>query len=522
MTEEILIKKLKTLITVRVFFVVVLLGSFFVFRIGYKIFPYPSSVLYLAVILFALTIVYAFLLGKVKSLPFAYLQIGLDIVAAIALISFTGGIESWFSSLMLLIVIAAAIVVNKKAGYFAAILSSILYGLLIDLQFYGILPIPYDPMLLEKDFLYNIFSHITALYLTAYLTGQLSSRLERKDIDLRDLTLFNKEVIENTPSGLFTTDLKGNILLFNKAAESITGIDRNTAIGKPISDIFPFIGQLQARKRLEETVEFDGKEKVIGLTLSRMQDAKGKHIGFIGIFQDLTELKKMAQEIKHKEKWATIGELSANIAHEIRNPLASLKSSIEMLKENTLTPEQKSKLMSIALSEMDRLNGIITDFLNYSRPPKLKVQSFDLHQTLNKTLDLLKNRNAANVSIQKNFSGSLFIKADREKLEQVFWNLGVNALDAMPSGGELTVTTNQKNGLVEIIFKDTGIGIAPEAIDKVFYPFFTTKKNGTGLGLSIAYRIVEDHNGTMKVISAPGKGAQFDILIPREYEKTEG
>jgi two-component system sensor histidine kinase PilS (NtrC family) len=518
MAEHALFKRLKALIAFRVLFVTVLLGSFFVFQIGYKIFPYPFAILYLIIFLYSLSIVYAFLLGKVKELPFAYVQICIDVASIIALIFITGGIESWFSSLMLLMVISAAMVVNKKAGYVTATLMSIFYGSLIDFQFYGLLHIPYDSLLFEKDFLYNIFSHICALYLTAYLIGSLTSRLEKKDIDLRDLTLFNKEVIENTPSGLFTTGPEGIVLLFNRAAEDITGIGREVATGKHIVFAFPFLEHIKEQTRIEEAVDFGGNTKVIGLSISRMQDTEGAETGFIGIFQDLTELKKMAEEMKQKEKMAAIGELSTNIAHEIRNPLASLKGSVEMLREDAITIEQKHRLMSIALGEMDRLDTIITDFLNYSRPGKLEVQRFDLHQVLDETVELLKNRDEENVHIKRAFNGPLHIKADPLQLKQVFFNLGLNALDAMPEGGELLISTHERDGLVRITFRDTGTGVSAVNLEKVFYPFFTTKEKGTGLGLSIAYRIVEEHDGLITLKSGPDEGAEFDILIPSEYK----
>jgi two-component system sensor histidine kinase PilS (NtrC family) len=517
MTEGTLINKLKALIAFRVFFVTAILGSFLVFQIGYDIFPYPTAVQYLIITLYSLTFVYVFLLGKVRSLPFAYVQLCLDVVGAIALIMLTGGIESWFNSMLLLIVLEAAIVVNKRAGYVTAILGCLLYGSLIDLQYYGILPVPYDPMLIEKHFLYKIFSLILALFLTAYLTGLLSSRLERKQIDLQDLALFNKEVIESTPSGLFTTDIEGRINLFNRAAENITGVDRASARGLMVDQVFPFIGTLAERLRMEEVAEFRGSKKIIGLSLSLMKDAKGAVKGYIGIFQDLTELKKLAEEIKQKEKLAAIGEMSANMAHEIRNPLASLKSSMEMLRENTIREEQKDRLMSIALSEMDRLNVIITDFLNYSRPMALETRKFDLHEVISQTMELLGRRDAssASVSFRKNFNGSLHINGDPQKLQQVFWNLGLNALDAMPDGGDLTVSTEEKDKSVLITFADTGTGVDPGDLKRIFFPFFTTKKDGTGLGLSIAYRIVEKHNGKITLNSVRGKGTRFDILIPQ-------
>jgi two-component system sensor histidine kinase PilS (NtrC family) len=516
MSADGMTKRLKALIAFRVLFVTILLGSFFVFNIGYSVFPYPSSILHLIVFMYLLTIAYSLLVGRVASVPFAYAQLLVDVATVQALIFLTGGIESWFSSLMILLVMAASIVINRKAGYVLAVASSILYGSLIDLQFYKILPIPYDQMLQEKDFLYNIFSHFLALYVTAYLTGHLTARLEKKDTDFRDLSLFNSEVIENTPSGLFTTDLDGTVALFNKSAEKITGIARGDVVGTGVSAVFPFVGDIRERARLEETVDFGGLSKVIGLSISKMQDAKGSHIGFIGTFQDLTEIRKLSEEIKRKEQLATIGELSANIAHEIRNPLASLKGSVEMLREDSLLTEQRDKLMSIALREMDRLDNIISDFLNFSRPKKLEAESFDLHGLLDETLALLENREGAPVTINRDFPGSAFIKADPGKMQQVFMNLGVNAMEAMPGGGELTVSTRVLNGRVEITFRDTGTGISPGTVKNIFFPFFTTKPRGTGLGLSIAYRIVEDHNGKITVRSGP-EGTRFDIFIPSDY-----
>jgi signal transduction histidine kinase len=248
-----------------------------------------------------------------------------------------------------------------------------------------------------------------------------------------------------------------------------------------------------------------------------MKDAKGEKTGYIGIFQDLTELKKMAEIVKQKEKLAAIGEMSANMAHEIRNPLASLKSSVEMIRENAITKEKKSRLMDIALNEMDRLNGIITEFLHYSRPAALQVQDFDLHSALSETVELLKRRDSLTESVifKINFKDPLVIKGDQQKFQQVFWNLGINALDAMPEGGELSISTFENESLVRITFADTGLGINKDNIEKVFYPFFTMKEEGTGLGLSIAYRIVEDHGGTLTIKSDVGEGTKVHILLPK-------
>ncbi|MBI4823780.1 MAG: PAS domain S-box protein [Nitrospirae bacterium] len=514
--------KLKTLTAFRALFVTVLLGTFYIFEIGLRIFPYPYGVLYLVIFLYLLTIVYSLMLLRFGTPAFAYAQLCLDVVSAITLVFLTGGIESWFSILLPIVVIASAIILNKRAGYVIATIGAVLYGSLIDLQFYKILPIPYDPMFGEKDFLYNIFSHTLALYLTAYLIGHLVERLERatiglekKDSDLKDLTVFTDEVIEGMPSGLFTTNLKGRIILFNSAAEEITGIERHRAIGMEINSVFPFIGNIRQKERIEGLIEHAGSSKVIGLTVSEMQDANGQRTGFIGIFDDLTELKRMHEEIKQKEKLADIGELAANIAHEIRNPLASLKGSIEMLKEDKVSAEYKGRLMEIALGEMQRLDVIITEFLIYSKPKAIELETFDLHQMLDETIEMLKQRNTGEVTFIKGFNGPLYIKADPQRLQQVFWNLGINAIEAMPDGGKLSISTTDSKDVIKIIFEDTGIGISPENMKKVLYPFFTTKPEGTGLGLSIAYRIVEDHNGGLAFTSKQGEGTKFRVFLPK-------
>lgn len=525
MTDNGLIKKLKALITIRVIFVTLLLGSFFLLQVGYRSFPHPRATSNLIIALYILTIIYSILLGRVKIyVIFAYVQLFIDVLAANILIYLTGGIESWFSFIMPLTVISASTVLNRRAGYIIATFNSILYGTIIDLQYYNLLPIEYDLMLTEKDFLYNIFAHISAFYMVAFLSGYLSSRLEKTtqaleqtDSDLKELALFNKELIENIPSGIFTTDIDGRILIFNRAAEDITGVGRKIALSQKIEEIFPFIEHVTDIKRIEGVIRhYEEGSRIISLTISPITDVAGEKTGFIGIFQDITQFKNMEAEIKQKEKWAAIGELSANIAHEIRNPLASLKGSVEILRENRVTEKHKERLTKIALKEMERLNKIITDFLTYSSPRAAEFSMLDLNLVLGDTLELIKNTALLrkDIFIRKNFNGTLPVNADHQKLQQVFWNLGMNAIEAMPSGGELLVSAERRDNFIEVVFQDTGVGIPKENIGKIFYPFFTTKDEGTGLGLAIAYRIIEEHKGKISIVSNPGKGTIFKVKIP--------
>jgi two-component system sensor histidine kinase PilS (NtrC family) len=525
MADNVLTQRLKALISLRALFVTALLGSSFLFRIEY-FYARPRAISYLIIALYLLTIIYALLITRIKVLfLFTYVQLVFDVIAEIILIYLTGGVESWFSFTLILTVLSSSIVLNKKAGLITASLSSILYGMLLDLQYYGILNIPHS-VISERLFLYNIFIHILSLYLTAYLSGNLSSRLEKtsqkleeKATHLRDLEFFNMKVIESLPSGLFTTDRYGDVLIFNKTAEEITGITKELVTSRGIGAALPFLSFPLKEGRREVTLETENKgSKIIGITVSVLRDASGQETGFIGIFQDLTLFKLLEAEIKQKEKWAAIGELSANIAHEIRNPLASMRGSIEMLRDEKISARHKEKLMGIALKEMERLNGIITDFLTYSSSRPLEIRNADLHLLLDETLSLLKNaeQNKGNISINKVFEGPLVAKVDAQKIRQVFWNLGLNAVESMKEGGELTVSTKEERGLITITFADTGPGIQPSRIEKIFYPFFTTKDEGTGLGLSIAYRIIEEHNGKLTVKSIPGIKTTFEIILHRE------
>lgn len=519
--------KIKALIVFRVVFVTLLLGSSFLF-VGYEKFSYVHVLSYLIIPLYTVTIIYSLLFGKIKNLiAFAYTQLLLDVIFEIILIYITGGIESWFSFTLILTVISSSIVLNKSAGYIIATCSSVFYGLIVTLQFYRSPPIASEGITDEKDYLYKLFVHIISFYLTAYLSGYLSSRLEKttqklekKDLDLRDLEFFSREVVESLPSGLFTTNISGNVLIFNRAAERIMGIRKGSIIGHRIDSVLPFFKFPFSEGRKEDIIIVEGVQKIIGLGISTLRGIDESTKGFIVIFQDLTQLKRLETEMKQKEKWAAIGELSSNIAHEIRNPLASLKGSIEMLKEDSVSKNYKKRLMEIALNEMERLDRIITDFLTYSRPTPPEFKRFELHGMLDETIELLKNVEQNNISINKKYTGRLEVDADPQKMRQVFWNLGINSIEAMPEGGELIISTRNMDRSVEIIFKDFGAGIDGKNIEKIFYPFFTTKENGTGLGLAIAYRIIEEHNGRINVNSSPGVGTTFEIILPKTDEKT--
>lgn len=531
-------RRLRALIFTRALLVTVLLGSFYIFQIGYNNLLSPTVFSYFIAGLYFLTMVYAVTLRWIKTTflltLFAYTQILIDVVSEVFLIYLTGGIESWFPFILLLSIISASIVLNRRASYYAASLSSVLYGLVINLQFYNLLPGLTESVFIAKDYLFNVFAYILAFYLVAFLSGYLSERLHdvtqtlyERDSDLNNLRALSRDIVESMPSGVFTSDLNGEIITFNDSAQRITGRTLTEVIGKTPKNIFPFLKDVNIResgKRIEGEMQNKGRIIYIGIRFSTLKNSAGAPIGIIGIFQDLTELKAMEAEMEKKKKWAFIGELSALIAHELRNPLASLRSSVEMLREKKVSGQQADHLMDIALSEMDRLNGIVTDFLLYAKPRQLVKSSFDLHQSLGNVITLLRSSKTEkkNVKISKDLKGKLFITGDSKQLQQVFWNLGVNAVEAVSGSGEVIISTEKKNNTLEIRFTDTGIGIGRENIDKIFYPFFTTKDNGTGLGLAIAQRIAEEHGGKITVESrGAGTGTTFNVILPADNVRQE-
>ncbi|MBF0518961.1 MAG: PAS domain-containing protein [Nitrospirae bacterium] len=538
------IRKIRALILLRVGITYLLLASFFLYGGKFAVFPYPDLLSNLAVFIFILTILYLLVLKRLQKTPdpkttgrfhlFTYFQIVFDSFIIFFLIIITGGIDSWFSFLLLVNVISAGVTLGRAPIMIMASLNSIGYGTVIVLQFYRILKVPYSVTLIGQDFFYNIFANMTALFLTAYLSRHLLIRLEKTSSTLKqaesnfqDLYSFHQEVIENIPAGLIYTDKDGKIMLFNRPAEKITGISRETATDRTLYDIFKFVPVQMDTGIFKGTITdyTDDSEKIIEMKISTHTNNSGQLLGFVTAFEDQTRITELQRDMKEKEKLAAIGELSANIAHEIRNPLAALRTSIEMLREDslsgTLKPERTTRIMDIAIKEMDRLNKIITDFLIYSSPKPPNLTSVYLNRVLRESVDMLRTsvityaEGGRHISINYDEpESSLMIHCDEDKIKQVFLNLGINALQSLTEGGGLSISVKRLGDFVKITFSDTGTGIDSDVLKKIFYPFYTTKRGGSGLGLAIVYRIIEEHSGKIKVVSFPQKGTTFDIFLP--------
>ncbi|MBW1980583.1 MAG: PAS domain S-box protein [Deltaproteobacteria bacterium] len=553
-----LLRKLKRLMFLRVLFATFLLAVTAVVQAkAYQFFinASPISLYTVAVLIYFATGCYVLLLrrlhraNRVKLL--AYIQLVLDVVFVTALIYVTGGIESIFSFMYILVIINAAIMLYRRGGLFIASASSIFYGVLLDMQYFGLAHPFYTRSSTAMHYssgyyFYTVLMNIMAFYAVAFLSSYLAeelrrsgAKLEEKQYDLDQLELLNRNIVQSINSGLITLDNALRITYVNRAAESISGFKLAEMQGKHISAIFPeiaprLIGGKQSRgdgaRRRPERNDFsftrkDGTTVHLGFSQSVLSDPRGHEFGLILIFQDLTEIRRMEEQIRRMDRLAVVGELAAGIAHEIKNPLASLSGSLQMMRDELTLEDEYQRLMDITLREAERLNALVNEFLLFSKPARKAEESVEIHQVINDTLEILGNSPELPrlVRIRKNFADNLWVNIDSQQLEQVIWNLMLNALHSMNDGGEICISTgihyengtgNSRKNFAKISILDTGPGIPQEIQDKIFNPFFTTKESGTGLGLTIVHRIIENYGGRIFFKSDGRSGTTFTIYLP--------
>ncbi len=537
--NEIILGRMKWLMALRVFLVTFLLGLPLLLQLNYFKNPWSIGTFYLLIgLTYFLTLVYVLFISRTRyPLFFISLQLVIDLLFETALIVVTGGIDSPFSFLYIITIVSASIFFYRKGGLLTAAAATFLFGTLINLQ-YAHVP-PFDPpsALGNKELIYILFLYMITFFTVGGLSGRLSERLHEKEVGFSNLRVFTEDIVESIASGLVTTDLSGKITSFNRSASEITGFQPEEAVGsiwwelfswEEIRDRYRNLAVTGAPQRFDGEISTkEGERCLLGVTISPLRNEHGGQIGIIGTFQDLTQLRSLEEEMHKKERLATIGEMAAGMAHEIRNPLASLSGSIEVLKSDLNLRDEHLKLMEIAIREAERLNSIITQFLLYAKPLPPRRRRTDLHALLSETVQLLQNNPEYHDRIRVSLltpPEPLMILIDPDQIRQVFWNLSINAFQSMPEGGVLTISTRRtrtKKGkisaapeeVVEILFADTGEGIKKEDLPRIFYPFFTTKSSGSGLGLSIVQRIIEEHTGEILVESS-SKGTTFSIVLP--------
>ena len=500
-----------------------------------------------------------------SALPFAYVVAGLSAVYALALrftriplraqagaqfaldallvtwlVWVTGNLFSPYTALYILVISAASIFLGARGALVTAVGCAFLYTatmLGLTAGWFGGgggrgLTAASLPEVAQATGL-----NVVAFLVVGLLAARLAVRQTLSEVQMREAThalvslrALHERIVESIRSGLITTDLERRVFTVNRAAEEMTGYAAADLRGQDVSILFGNIsGRIEESLRSaaeghvspryeSECLTPEGFLVKLGYNISPLSSESGETTGLVITFQDLTDIRSMEETSRRQERLSAVGRVAAGIAHEIRNPLAAMRGSIQVLRSELEADATQRELMDIVLSESDRLNRIITDFLTYARPRKFSLAETDLREPLRETFALL--RHSPEVLDGHRLEEELpeepvLAMADAEGVRQVFWNLTRNALKAMPDGGTLRAEMQRTApGSVRITFADTGRGMTPAQVERLFEPFSSSTTGGTGLGLSIVYQIIRDHGGTINVRSREGHGTTITIELP--------
>lgn len=513
--------------------------------------------LYLLLVLSYLAggVLYASVRLGVKPLIGVWFMMVVDIALETAILHFSGGVTGQFALVFCLSIIAAAFLLQVPGGLGIALLASVSYVGYGLLETRGFVTPPGTERGQIEPWSYGflqMYMHVSVFFLVGAVGGYLAERtklkgrlLESAETELKLLKIDTDNILKHMSSGVLVIDSDGKILSINPVAEQILGVDKNEVQSRDMREVFDtvvpeFANELvralrsdESRHRHEFNANRRGRHPLpLGISISQLKDDDDQRRGIIAVFQDLTEVRNMQERIRRADRLAAIGELSAGIAHEIRNPLASISGSIEMLSNELKLSGEHRRLMELIAKESDRLDRIINDFLEFARVRPPSRTEVSISDCLEDVAVLLQNNAAVSCRVNAETTEEckdLMVRVDEEQMKQVFLNLGLNACEAMPQGGELRIQANLVDGgLLRIIFADHGQGIPEEARGRLFEPFYTTKDGGTGLGLAIANKIVEAHGGRIEAGNHEGGGAEFVITFDRsvlrartsEHDKT--
>lgn len=465
----------------------------------------------------------------------AWLIALLDLVIVTAVVASTGGARSMFAFLYVMLVTAACVTLSRTGGLTIAAIASCLYTALVFgrtvFPVTALFEVPEESTALE---ILTMFANAATFLVVAIVAGGFAERfrstraeLEAQRKNLENLEAFKDLVFESVGTGLIAIDRDKIITAFNRTAATITGVAVERAIGRPWQAVFGDVVSFPvieagvdaghgAGTRHELTLpRADGPGTPVRMTFSALVDGAGDRLGLICAFEDLSAIRAMEDRLRHADRLATLGRMSANIAHEIRNPLASLTGAIEVLASQGPAGELRERLANIVLKESARLNAILRDFLEYARPAPLARARVNVCETIDEVLVLLEHRATPGaLKVMRELPTALMWEVDPQQFRQAVWNLCLNAVQAMPDGGELRVTAHTVDESLAVRIEDSGHGIGGSDVAHVFEPFFSTKPGGSGLGLALVHRIIKDHGGEVDVESTAGGGSTFTLRIP--------
>lgn len=473
---------------------------------------------------FFINSVYLVFAEKLSSIPqWDGLMFGIDAIFIAIMNYLASGNYTVFLILFLLNIILCGLKYKAFGALILAMWTSVLFSLFL------IFGPQVEGSPLYVGLLLNNFSFFSVAYLGGFLSHHFDSlnfEVASKSRDVESLQKLNELIVSNIASGLLYVDSNMRINWSNLNAERIL---ETSLEGKLLKEVFfhdyykfqPLVGEVikGVSKRFELKVGTVKSQKILELQISRVRGDRAQisaQYDFVILIQDLTQIKSLEQKLRQQEKLAAVGQLAAGIAHEIRNPLASISGSIQLMSDSNeeLTLENK-KLMNITLKEIDRLNGLISEFLEYVKPEILTDEIVDISQVLKEVLSVVALDKSLNKNIKQDvsFNSQKSIQGNRDKLKQAFLNIIINAYQAMPDldFGSVKVRTWDKSDSVIVTIEDQGIGILPDNIERIFEPFHTTKTKGTGLGLAISHKILESHGAAIQVESVLNKGTVFTI-----------
>jgi two-component system, NtrC family, sensor histidine kinase PilS len=459
----------------------------------------------------------------------ASLQVLTDLVFVSFVVHQTGGWDSSLNFLYPLVIIVASILLPQVWALLVAALAFILYGTVIELNYYEIVEsyCTTHPGLktLQAIIFVNLFAYLAVFYLSGLLSGKLrQARVELKDTSgaLESLQILHENIVQSISSGLITTGLDGHITLVNNAAIKLLEGTPGQLLGRPVNKLFlDPLPNAEAQHDHAE-VRFDTAStfrKTLRVRVARLAAPEREAMGYVYVLDDLTEVRRLEREVRIQDRLAAVGRLAAAIAHEIRNPLTSIAGSVTMLTGIPELSAEHRQLLDIVTRESQRLNNIITDFLAYSRVKQYRFEKADMVPLLEDTLTLMRHRMTSEntgIAIESRFNvQKAWVLADADRIKQVFWNFGTNAVRAMPTGGTLRVALEQHGDDWQISFADTGTGMTPQQTEKIFEPFQSSFEGGTGLGLAVVYQIVQAHEGKVWARSKLGEGTAFILRLRR-------